>query len=356
MTSATPPPDRPRRLLVTGGAGFLGRAFLRHWRAAFPDDRLVVLDALTYAADRADCEAVPGITLVVGDVCDRDEVIALLGDEGLDTVVHFAAESHVDRSLDAPEVFVRTNVVGTQAMLDAAVRVWGRDADPARHRFHQVSTDEVYGEHAEGTPPWPEGAPYAPNSPYSASKAAADHLVRAAGRSFGLPVSWSHSCNAYGPGQYPEKLVPIALRRWMDGKPVQVEGDGGQRREWMHADDQVDGIARVIQRGQAGRAYHLGGGTACTNRELLDRLWAACQDALGESGDLAAAFPDRLTPDAAPCVSGYRRPGHDRAYALDGTRARAELGFTPAIGLDAGLAATARATLSAWARSGRPAG
>jgi dTDP-glucose 4,6-dehydratase len=328
-------PERVQRLLVTGGAGFLGSHFVDHWLSLDPQHFVVVLDALTYAGDReylslADPQR---MVFVHGDICQPDLALQLLGDHQLQGIAHFAAESHVDRSLTDPAIFVRTNVLGTQHLLEAARSLWLNQSNRP-HRFHQVSTDEVYGQLSPGESAWVEGTAFAPNSPYSASKAAADHLVRAYHHSFGLQVSWTHSCNAYGPRQYPEKLIPAALRCWQTNQPAPLYAGGHQIREWMHVRDQVRGVALAILLGTPGRAYHLGGATACSNRELLRLLWQQCQ--LANSASMDGDFDQWIETVAD-------RAGHDQAYGLNGKRAKTELGFSPAIDLAAGLVET-----SAW--------
>ncbi len=333
-----PNPYSPKRLLITGGAGFLGSHFVDHWLALADDHFAVVLDALTYAGDRSylDHADAARMQFVHANILDGDLARQLLEDFDLDGVAHFAAETHVDRSLNDPDVFITSNVLGTQRLLEAARLAWAKRR--GGHRFHHVSTDEVYGELKGGEKPWTEGCAYAPNSPYSASKAAADHLVRAYARSFGLQVSWSHSCNAYGPRQYPEKLIPVALRCWLEGEAAPLYAGGHQIREWMYAADQADGVARVLQRGTAGRAYHLGGSTACTNLELLQLLWQQFQQRHPSDIDFADAI--RTVED---------RPGHDQAYGLDGSRARRELDYQPQVALADGLGRTVDWYLKRWA-------
>lgn len=327
----------PKRLLVTGGAGFLGSHFVDHWLSLADDHFVVVLDALTYAGDRTylDRADAARMQFVHANILDGDLARQLLEDFDLGGIAHFAAETHVDRSLSDPDIFITSNVLGTQRLLEAARLAWQKRDRP--HRFHMVSTDEVYGELAAGDAPWTEGCAYAPNSPYSASKAAADHLVRAYFRSFGLQVSWSHSCNAYGPRQYPEKLIPVALKCWLRGEAAPLYDGGHQVREWMYARDQAVGVAAVLQLGQAGRAYHLGGSTACTNRELLQLLWQ----------QYLLQRPDQRNFSDAICTVDDRL-GHDQAYGLDGTRARRELNYQPQVELADGLARTITWYLKRW--------
>ncbi|MGY0005500.1 dTDP-glucose 4,6-dehydratase [Micromonospora sp. I033] len=314
------------RILVTGGAGFIGSAYVRRLlTGAEPDlaaGTVTVLDAYTYAATEAALDPVradPRLRIVRGDIRDTALVDATVA--GHDAVVHFAAESHVDRSIAAAADFVTTNVVGTQNLLDAALRHGVR-------RFVQVSTDEVYGSIATGA--WTEQAPLDPSSPYSASKAAGDLLALAYHRTHGLDVVVTRGANTYGPYQYPEKIIPLFVTNLLDGHDVPLYGDGGNVRDWLHVDDHCHGVALAQTRGRAGGIYHLGGGAELTNRELTGRLLAAC-----------GAGWERVRPVAD-------RKGHDRRYALDTTTTRRELGWTPTVDLDAGLAATI-----AWYRDNR---
>ncbi|GHF52241.1 dTDP-glucose 4,6-dehydratase [Streptomyces mashuensis] len=310
-------------VLVTGGAGFIGSAHVRALLGPHgPSDVVVtVLDALTYAGNRANLAPVqddPRLVFVHGDICDTDLVDDVMA--GQDQVVHFAAESHVDRSLYDAAAFVRTNVQGTQTLLDAARR---HGAAP----FVHVSTDEVYGSVDEGA--WSEDEPLRPNSPYSASKAAADLLVLAHHVSHGMDVRITRCSNNYGPYQFPEKLIPRFVTLLMEGRKVPLYGDGLNVREWLHVDDHVRGIEAVRTRGRAGRVYNIGG-TALTNKELVGLLLEAC----GAGWDSVEHVEDRK--------------GHDRRYAVNSSRISRELGFAPATDLRAGLAETV-----AWYRSHR---
>ncbi|MEA3041361.1 MAG: dTDP-glucose 4,6-dehydratase, partial [Sphingomonadales bacterium] len=228
-------------LLVTGGAGFIGANFVRYWRARRRGDRIVVLDALTYAGNRANLAGVDAVDLVEGDIRDTELVRSLLAERGLDTIVHFAAESHVDRSIDGPDAFIDTNVVGTHSLLKAAKSVW-LDAGTGRpHRFHHISTDEVYGSLGPEDAAFSEATPYAPNSPYSASKAGSDHLVRAYHHTYGLQVTTTNCSNNYGPYQFPEKLIPLFLINCLTGKSLPIYGDGMNVRDWLHVEDHCRG-------------------------------------------------------------------------------------------------------------------
>jgi dTDP-glucose 4,6-dehydratase len=312
------------RLLVTGGAGFIGSHYVRSLltRPDSPAAAVTVLDKLTYSGNRANLEPVaadPRLSFVAGDICDANLVADLL--PGHDAVVHFAAESHVDRSIDSAAPFVTTNVLGTQTLLDAALR-------HGLGRFVHVSTDEVYGSILEGS--WTEDWPLAPRSPYSASKAGSDLLALAYHRTHGLDVVVTRCSNNYGPYQFPEKVIPLFVTNLLDGLTVPLYGDGGNVRDWLHVADHCAGIDLVLDRGRAGEVYHIGGGTELTNKELVARLLEAC----GAGWDMVEAVPDRK--------------GHDRRYSLDITKISEELGYAPRYSLDAGLAETV-----AWYRANR---
>ncbi|WP_164156865.1 dTDP-glucose 4,6-dehydratase [Sandarakinorhabdus rubra] len=330
-------------LLVTGGAGFIGANFVRFWRRHRPDDAITVLDALTYAGNRASLAGVDGVDFVHGDIRDTALVERLLHDGAIDTIVHFAAESHVDRSLHGPAEFIDTNVIGTLSLLTAARAVWLAGSGQP-HRFHHVSTDEVYGSLGPGDPAFTETTPYAPNSPYSASKAASDHLVRAWHHSYGLQTTTSNCSNNYGPYQFPEKLIPLFLINALHGRPLPIYGDGQQVRDWLHVEDHCRGIAACLERGRVGETYNIGGGSELPNLAVIDTLCAAVDAAFATDADLARRFPDAPAAQGLPTASLKRfvadRPGHDRRYAIDETKARAELGYAPARGFAEGFAAT----------------
>ncbi len=243
---------KPNRLLVTGGAGFIGANFVHYWLKNYPDTYLIVLDALTYAGNRsnlADVENSQAYKFVHGDILDESLVEGLLKDEAIDTIVHFAAESHVDRSIHGPDAFLQTNIIGTHSLLKAAKKVWLDEQSKDHHRFHHVSTDEVYGTLKPDDPAFCETTPYAPNSPYAASKASSDFLVRAYHETYGLNVTTSNCSNNYGPYQFPEKLIPLVIANILDGKPLPIYGDGMQIRDWLYVDDHNRGIDLVIRNG-----------------------------------------------------------------------------------------------------------
>ena len=319
-----------KRLLVTGGAGFIGANFVHYWLARHPGGRLVVLDALTYAGNRAslvDAEGRPEYRFVHGDIRDEALVEGLLREEGIDRIVHFAAESHVDRSIAGPDAFIDTNIIGTHSLLKAARAVWLEGGEPLPgHRFHHVSTDEVYGSLGPHDPAFSETTPYAPNSPYSASKASSDHLVRAYHHTYGLNTTISNCSNNYGPYQFPEKLIPLCIINLLHGKPLPIYGDGQNVRDWLHVEDHCRGIELILGRGRAGETYNIGGGAERTNLQVVETL---------------CSVMDELRPEGSPHARRIEfvrdRPGHDRRYAIDERKLRDELGYTPAHSFEGGL-------------------
>ena len=320
-------------LIVTGGAGFIGANFVRHWRVAHPDDTICVLDSLTYAGNPDNLAGLDRVELVIGDIRDTDLVEGLLRDREIDRLVHFAAESHVDRSIAGPDAFISTNVDGTHSLLKAARKVWLDEGTGRPHRFHHVSTDEVYGSLGPNDPAFSETTPYAPNSPYSASKAASDHLVRAYHHTFGLEVTTSNCSNNYGPYQFPEKLIPLFLLNCLEGRPLPIYGDGMNVRDWLHVEDHCRGIELVLQSGVPGEVYNIGGGAELPNMAVIDAVCAAVDDAFAERPDLASAFSDAPAAQGKPSASLKTyvtdRAGHDRRYAIDCSKITRELGYSP---------------------------
>jgi dTDP-glucose 4,6-dehydratase len=335
------------RLLITGGAGFIGSNFVHFWQAQEPRDRVVVLDALTYAGNMANLEAAKEnseFRFVHGDIGDTALVEQLLRDEQLDTIVHFAAESHVDRSIEGPDAFIETNVIGTHSMLKAARRVWLAEQGVPMHRFHHVSTDEVYGSLGPNDAPFTESTPYAPNSPYSASKAASDHLVRAYHHTYGLQTTISNCSNNYGRHQFPEKLIPVIIGQLLAGKSLPVYGDGRNIRDWLHVEDHCRGIAAVLKHGRVGEVYNIGGRSECENIHLVRLLCTIVDEHLASLPELLARFPESAVAQGEQSERLIRyvkdRPGHDRRYAIDCTKIANECAFEPQISLQAGLRAT----------------
>ncbi len=336
-----------KRLLVTGGAGFIGSNFVHHWLQQHPGDRIVVLDALTYAGNLANLASVQDraeLRFVRGDIADEPLVAALLRDEQIDTLVHFAAESHVDRSIHGPDAFVQTNVIGTHSLLKAARKVWLDERKLEDHRFHHVSTDEVYGSLSATDPAFTETTPYAPNSPYSASKAASDHLVRAYHHTYDLKVTTSNCSNNYGPYHFPEKLIPLMIVNLLEGRALPIYGDGKNVRDWLHVSDHCRGIELVLQKGQVGEVYNIGGGSEAENLYLVQQLCAIADELFATDPSLQSRFP------GAPAASGKRseslvtyvkdRPGHDRRYAINCSKIESELGYRAQVKVAAGLRST----------------
>jgi dTDP-glucose 4,6-dehydratase len=330
-SEATATNHHPRICLVTGGAGFIGTNLVRHLLATHADLRVVVLDALTYAGNPANLAGLdaahPGrYRFVHGDIADPPAVARLFADEAIDTVFHLAAESHVDRSIDDPLAFVRTNLTGTAVLLHAARQAWQGRRDV---RFHHVSTDEVFGS-LGATGHFTEDTPYDPSSPYSASKAGSDHLVRAWSRTFGLPATISNCSNNYGPWHFPEKLIPLCIANALAGKPLPIYGTGGNIRDWLYVEDHCRALDLIARRGAPGRTYAVGGGNEWRNLDLVREL---CRTL------------DRLRPDPAGSYERLitfvaDRPGHDARYAIDAGRIRAELGWEPRETFASGLERT----------------
>lgn len=324
-----------RRLLVTGGAGFIGTNFVHYWVRRYPADRVVVLDALTYAGNLANLDPVKehsGFRFVQGNICDDALVNSLMAEEHIDTVVHFAAESHVDRSITEPDAFIRTNVVGTHTLLKAAKHTWLNDKTwSGPSRFHHVSTDEVYGSLRSGDPPFTEQTPYTPNSPYSASKAAADHLVRAYHHTYGLPVTTSNCSNNYGPYHFPEKLIPLVILNALEGIPLPIYGDGKNVRDWLYVGDHCSGIEYVLQKGRVGEVYNIGGSSERQNTEVVRKLCALLDELKPRADGRSYCEQMRFVQD---------RPGHDRRYAMDTHKITSALGWSPRETFDSGMRKT----------------
>jgi dTDP-glucose 4,6-dehydratase len=337
----------PHNLLITGGAGFIGSNFVHHWLARTREGKVLVFDALTYAGNidnLADLKSNPRYHFVRGDICNDAQVRELMVQHQIDTLVHFAAESHVDRSILGPDDFIRTNVVGTHSLLKAAKALWIDQKTVPAHRFHHVSTDEVYGSLDPEDAPFHEDSPYAPNSPYSASKAASDHLVRAYHETYGLNTTVTNCSNNYGPYHFPEKLIPLTIVNILLGKPLAVYGDGLQVRDWIHVEDHCAAIGLALSRGESGEVYNIGGNSETTNIEIVRALCKLVDERLSVNPQLRGAFsssPICNGAQAASLISHVRdRPGHDLRYAINYSKAARDLGYSPARNLSAGLAST----------------
>jgi len=317
------------KILITGGAGFIGSNFVRYWLKNHPEDQVISLDALTYAGNLEslrDIEGNESYKFVQGDICDRGLIEKLFVEHGIDRVVNFAAESHVDRSITGPEAFIKTNVHGIFTLLDVAREKW---VDGAGCRFLHVSTDEVYGSLEADDPPFTETTCFAPNSPYSASKASSDHLVRAYFHTYGLPVLTTNCSNNYGPYQFPEKLIPLVIHNALEGKALPIYGDGKNIRDWLYVDDHCRGIDAVLQSGRLGETYNIGGNNEIENIEIVKTI---CR------------ILDRKVPGYRPyeeLITYVKdRLGHDRRYAIDASKMKRDIGWEPEYTFERGIIET----------------
>jgi dTDP-glucose 4,6-dehydratase len=342
-----------KRLLVTGGAGFIGANFVHYWLKHHTNDYVVVLDALTYAGNKENLRGLDNtgrFKFVHGNICDEALVSSLLREHQIDTLVHFAAESHVDRSITGPDAFIETNIIGTYTLLKAAKKVWlaepaSNGDQPITHRFHHVSTDEVYGTLEPNDPAFTEQTAYAPNSPYAASKAASDHLVRSYYHTYGLQVTTSNCSNNYGPYHFPEKLIPLIITNILQDKTLPVYGDGKQVRDWLYVEDHARGIELVLEKGKVGENYNIGGNNEWQNIDIVklicDRL-----DNIFKDPSVQSQYPK-----ARSAIDGNSsllirfvedRLGHDRRYAIDAKKAKSELKFFPSETFETGIEKTVR--------------
>jgi dTDP-glucose 4,6-dehydratase len=334
-------------VLITGGAGFIGQNLVHAWRAARPADRLVVVDALTYAANIRGLEpliADRSIRFVKVDIGDAALMNRLFEEHKFTRVAHLAAESHVDRSISDPEAFLQTNVLGTFTLLKAALDTWRAGATLGSARFLHVSTDEVYGSLGFTDPAFTESSPYRPNSPYAASKASSDHLVRAFVATYGMQALITNCSNNYGPYQHPEKLIPLMIIHALEGKPLPVYGDGSNVRDWLHVSDHCEALMNVIERGRTGETYNVGGGNERNNRDVVGLICDTIDRAFAADFHLGSRFP------SCPAASGHScrtlisyvtdRPGHDHRYAINASKLASELGSRSNVGFDNGLGQT----------------
>ncbi|MDJ0602114.1 dTDP-glucose 4,6-dehydratase [Microcystis sp. M53602_WE12] len=326
--------NQARSIVITGGAGFIGSNFVHHWCENYPEDRVIVLDALTYAGNLNNLATLKdrkNFRFLQGDICDRALVDELFAGENIDTVAHFAAESHVDRSILGPRAFVQTNVVGTFTLLESFRQHWLSNHQPDNYRFLHVSTDEVYGSLGVDDPAFTETTPYAPNSPYSASKAGSDHLARAYFHTYGMPTIITNCSNNYGSYHFPEKLIPLMCINILLGKPLPVYGDGQNVRDWLYVRDHCQALDTVIHKGKAGETYNIGGNNEVKNIDLV-RMLCELMD------ELAPDLPVKPAQNLITFVKD--RPGHDRRYAIDASKIRTELGWQPQETVEGGLRKT----------------
>jgi dTDP-glucose 4,6-dehydratase len=336
-----------KKILVTGGAGFIGANFCHYWVAQYPHDTVVVLDALTYAGHReniAGLEAAQQLTFVQGDICNQELVNSIFAEYAIDTIIHFAAESHVDRSITGPDAFIQTNVFGTHTLLKVAKQYWLDNGVVAQHRFHHVSTDEVYGSLGEHDPAFTEATPFAPNSPYSASKASSDHLVRAYHHTYGLQVSTSNCSNNYGPYQDCEKLIPLIIKNILQGKCLPIYGDGKNIRDWLYVEDHCRAIDLILHKGVVGEVYNVGGENEWRNIDIVNLICDLLDAALLNTPALLLQYPQ------TPAANGFSakslitfvqdRLGHDRRYAIDPSKCHEQLGYHPQESFETGIRKT----------------
>ena len=327
-----------RHILVTGGAGFIGSNFVHYLLQSEPDVQIINLDALTYAGSLENLKDLPDPSrhvFIHGDIANRELVDRIFAEYGIDTVVHFAAETHVDRSILDPGAFVQTNVIGTFTLLEAARKAWLVDKTVPRDavRFHHVSTDEVFGTLSKVDPPFREETAYQPRSPYAASKAASDHFVRAYYTTYGLPISISNCSNNYGPRQFPEKLIPLMILNATNGKPLPIYGDGMQIRDWLYVDDHCEALWKVATQGKVGETYCIGGDNQPANIEIVRTICQILDELQPDSPFTPHEQLMRFVPD---------RPGHDRRYDINISKINSELGWQPRHDLQQGLLATVR--------------
>ncbi|MCK1511862.1 dTDP-glucose 4,6-dehydratase [Bradyrhizobium sp. 190] len=334
-------------VLITGGAGFIGQNLVHAWLAARPADRLTVVDAMTYAANVRSLEPLIAdrrIQFVKGDIGDAALMQRLFDERKFSRVAHLAAESHVDRSISDPEAFLQTNVLGTFTLLQAALDCWRAAAMLDEARFLHVSTDEVYGSLGATDPAFTESSLYRPNSPYAASKAGSDHLVRAFVATYGMPALITNCSNNYGPYQHPEKLIPLMIIHALEGKPLPVYGDGSNVRDWLHVSDHCDALINVIERGRTGETYNVGGGNERNNRDVVGLICDTIDAAFAADPRLASRFPSCPTASAGSCRTLITyvtdRPGHDHRYAIDASKLATELGSRCSVGFESGLKQT----------------
>jgi dTDP-glucose 4,6-dehydratase len=333
-------------LLVTGGAGFIGTNFVYYWLNKYPEDHVVVLDALTYAGNEDNLSKAKKnhkFEFVHGNILDQPLVESLLKNHNIDTIVHFAAESHVDRSIVNPDEFINTNIVGTHTLLKAAKKIW-LEENKHNHRFHHISTDEVYGSLKPEDSPFTETKPYAPNSPYAASKAASDHLVRAYHKTYGLQITISNCSNNYGSYQFTEKLIPLIITNILRGKPLPIYGDGKQIRDWLYVDDHNLGIDLILKKGKIGATYNIGGNNEWANIDIVHLICSLIHKNFSQDKELVDRFPK------CPSVQNNHpkilithikdRLGHDRRYAINSEKISSELEYTPLEPFESGIQKT----------------
>ena len=336
-----------RNMLITGGAGFIGANLVHYWMAHYPDDVITVLDALTYAGNKESVKQYlknKNFNFIHGDICDSALVNEIFNSGRIDTVVHLAAESHVDRSIIGPDTFVQTNIIGTHTLLKIALENWNKNGILSSSRFHHVSTDEVYGSLGESEAAFKETTAYDPRSPYSASKAASDHLVRAYHHTYGMNVTISNCSNNYGPYHFPEKLIPLAILNILHGKAVPVYGDGNNIRDWLYVEDHCRALDLILGNGRTGETYNIGGHSEHKNIDVVTRICNLVDSILAASEEYRKKFPNSPPANKKTSTSLIKfvkdRAGHDWRYAMNISKINSELGFLPVESFDTGLQKT----------------
>ena len=337
----------PVNILITGGAGFIGANFVHYWLKKYPGNRVVVLDVLTYAGNVENlmpAKGNPDLRFVHGDILDYGNTVKLLREEKIDTIVHFAAESHVDRSITGPDAFIEINVKGTHELLKAAKTYWLDENPNKPHLFQHVSTDEVYGTLKPNDPPFKEDTPYAPNSPYAASKASSDFFVRSYQETYGLNTNISNCSNNYGPYQYPEKLIPLIITSILESKSLPIYGDGQQIRDWLYVDDHARGIDLIIRKGRRGEPYNIGGINEWKNIDIVNLICDLVDRRISESDQLKRQYrnsPVCQGKKARDLITYVKdRLGHDRRYAIDPNKSNSELDYMPEESFETGIEKT----------------
>lgn len=333
-----------KRLLITGAAGFIGSNLVHYWCDKHKGDKIIAFDDLTYAGNKANLISLindGSVQFVKGSICNFELVKRVVVENSIDTIVHLAAESHVDRSIEGPEKFIQTNIIGTHTLLKVAREVWLDDAAQKGHLFHHVSTDEVYGSLNVSDEAFVEKTPYAPNSPYAASKAASDHLVRAYNKTYGLNTTTSNCSNNYGPFHFPEKLVPLCLLNILNGKPLPIYGDGKQIRDWLYVGDHCRAIDLIINEGQYGETYNIGGNNELANIDVVTILCEIVNAKFASNPEMKKDYSNSPCANDRPAESLISyvedRLGHDRRYAVDASKISAELGYFPTESFMSGL-------------------
>jgi dTDP-glucose 4,6-dehydratase len=336
-----------RNILITGGCGFIGSNFVNYWSAQYPNDKIVILDALTYAGNKSSISNLleqNKAEFIHGNICDSNLLNTIFNQFNINTVVHFAAESHVDRSITAPDAFIQTNVVGTLNLLSAAKQYWIGNNNIKSHHFHHISTDEVYGSLTPTEPAFKEINQYQPNSPYAASKASSDHLVRAYHETYGLNTTISNCSNNYGAFHYPEKLIPLTITNILNNKSIPIYGDGKQVRDWLWVEDHCRGIESILAKGNYGEVYNIGGNNEWTNIDIVKLICKQLNLQFSSNKSLAAKYPNALyaqNNQAEQLITYVKdRLGHDNRYAIDASKIQTRLGFKPSIDFEHGLEKT----------------